>query len=41
MLLDSGETDSNVTIGIIDGGISDDNSFLKSYVGSRYLLRGD
>lgn len=35
MLLDSGETDSNVTIGIIDGGISDDNSFLKSYVVAR------
>lgn len=35
MLLDSSEADSNVTIGIIDGGISDDNSFLKSYVIAR------
>lgn len=34
-LLGSGELDSDVTIGIIDGGISDDNSFLKPYVVAR------
>ena len=35
LLEDNSEMNSNVTIGIIDGGISDDNIFLKSYVIAR------
>lgn len=34
-LLDSEYRDSDVTIGIIDGGISDDNPFLKPYIVAR------
>ena len=34
-LLDSEYRDSEITIGIIDGGISDDNSFLKPYIVAR------
>lgn len=34
-LLDSDYRDSDVTIGIIDGGISDDNPFLKPYIVAR------
>lgn len=34
-LIDSDNSTSDVTIGIIDGGISDDNSFLKPYIVAR------
>lgn len=34
-LLDTEYRDSDITIGIIDGGISDDNSFLKPYIVAR------
>lgn len=34
-LLDNEYRDSDITIGIIDGGISDDNSFLKPYIVAR------
>lgn len=34
-LLDGEYSDSNISIGIIDGGISDDNIFLKSYIIAR------
>jgi len=40
-LLDCEYSDSEVTIGIIDGGISDDNTFLEPYIVAREEYVGD
>lgn len=40
-LLDTEYTDSNISIGIIDGGISDDNPYLQPYICAREVYVAD
>lgn len=40
-LLESEYAESNISIGIIDGGISDDNAYLKPYISAREVYVGE